>query len=37
MYEGIVTIFRKIADPRKGNAIDHDLVEVLIIAILSVI
>jgi predicted transposase YbfD/YdcC len=37
MYEGIVSIFQKITDPRKGNAISHDLVETLIIAILAVI
>jgi hypothetical protein len=37
MYEGIVSLFRKIPDPRKGNAIEHDLSEVLIIAILAII
>ena len=37
MYEGIVSIFRKIEDPRRGNAIDYDLIEVLIIAVLSII
>jgi predicted transposase YbfD/YdcC len=37
MYEGIVNIFRKIEDPRKGNAICHDLIETLIIAILAII
>ena len=36
MYEGIVSLFRKIPDPRKGNAIDYDLAEVLIIAILAI-
>jgi predicted transposase YbfD/YdcC len=37
MYEGIVSIFRGIADPRKGNAIIYDLVEVLIISILAIL
>ena len=37
MYEGIVSLFRKIPDPRKGNGIQHDLTEVLIIAILAII
>jgi predicted transposase YbfD/YdcC len=37
MNEGIVNIFRRIEDPRKGNAICHDLVETLIIAILAII
>jgi predicted transposase YbfD/YdcC len=37
MYEGVVNIFRKIEDPRKGNAICYDLVETLIIAILAII
>ena len=37
MYEGIVNIFRQIDDPRSGNAIDHDLAEVLTIAIISII
>jgi len=37
MYEGIVSIFRGIPDPRKGNAILHDLVEVLIISILAIL
>ena len=37
MYEGIVSIFRKIEDPRKGNAIDYDLAEVLIISVLSIL
>ena len=37
MYEGVVSIFRKIEDPRRGNAIDYDLVEVLIIAVLAIL
>jgi len=37
MYEGIVSIFREITDPRKGNAIVYDLVEVLIISILAIL
>jgi predicted transposase YbfD/YdcC len=37
MYEGIVSIFREIPDPRKGNAIVYDLVEVLIISILAIL
>jgi predicted transposase YbfD/YdcC len=37
MNEGIINIFRKIEDPRKGNAICHDLTETLIIAILAII
>ena len=37
MYEGIVNIFREIRDPRKGNAIQYDLVEVLIISILAIL
>jgi len=37
MYEGIVNIFREIEDPRKGNAIVYDLVEVLVISILAIL
>lgn len=37
MYEGIISIFREIPDPRKGNAIVYDLVEVLVISILAIL
>ena len=37
MYEGIISIFMMIPDPRKGNAIVYDLVEVLIISILAIL
>jgi predicted transposase YbfD/YdcC len=37
MYEGMVSIFREIADPRRGNGIRYDLVEVLIISILAIL
>jgi predicted transposase YbfD/YdcC len=37
MYKGIVSIFSKLEDPRKGNAIVHDLVETLIVAVLAVL
>jgi predicted transposase YbfD/YdcC len=37
MYEGIVSIFKEIPDPRRGNAIVYDLVEVLVIAILAIL
>jgi len=37
MYEGIISIFREISDPRKGNAIVYDLVEVLVISILAIL
>jgi hypothetical protein len=37
MYEGIVSIFREIEDPRRGNAIVYDLVEVLVISILAIL
>ena len=37
IYEGIVNIFRGIEDPRRGNAIVYDLVEVLIIAVLAIL
>lgn len=37
MYAGMVSIFREIDDPRRGNAILHDLVEVLIISILAIL
>jgi len=37
MYDDIVNIFRKIPDPRRGNAVIYDLVEVLTIAILAIL
>lgn len=37
MSQNIIEIFDKIPDPRKGNAIQHKLSEVLIIAVLSVL
>ena len=37
MYEGIVNIFKDIPDPRRGNAIVYDLVEILIISILAIL
>ena len=37
MYEGIVSIFKDIPDPRRGNAIVYDLAEVLIISILAIL
>jgi predicted transposase YbfD/YdcC len=37
MYEGLMGIFREIPDPRKGNAILHNLAEVLIISMLAIL
>jgi len=37
MYQGMVAIFREIPDPRKGNAIIHDLTETLVIAVLAIL
>ena len=36
MKRGMLEIFEKIPDPRKGNAILHKLSEVLVIAVLAV-
>ena len=36
MYEGIISIFGEISDPRKWNPIQYDLVEVLVISILAI-
>ena len=37
MYNGIVSIFRELNDPRKGNAIIYDLTETLVIAVLAIL
>jgi predicted transposase YbfD/YdcC len=37
MYNGIVSIFRELNDPRKGNAIIYDLAETLVIAVLAIL
>ncbi|MDR1000639.1 MAG: transposase family protein, partial [Clostridiales bacterium] len=37
MLSDMYTIFQKVKDPRKGNAIAYDLVEVLIVAMLAII
>ena len=37
MYNGIVSIFRELNDPRKGNAIIFDLAKTLVIAVLTIL
>ena len=37
MYNAIVSIFRELNDPRKGNAVIYDLAETLVIAMLAIL
>jgi len=37
MYNGIISIFRGLGDPRKGNAITYDLTEILTIAVFAIL
>ena len=37
MYNGIISIFRELNDPRKGNAIIYDFSETLVIAVLAIL
>ena len=37
MYNIIISIFRELNDPRKGNAIIYDLSETLVIAVLAIL
>ena len=37
MSNGIIEIFDQVPDPRKGNAIRHNLSEILVIAVLAIL